>query len=231
MVVQFEYTIAWLAKKIPQWIRLLIAIALGIMVYMITDHAHDVTHASTMFAEMFHAGGDVIEIIAFSIALVTVGKVGRVVARISGSIVLVGGLVPIYKGLSGIFTVFHGDVYVIKDFATLFSTSIVIIPLITLQILLIANEHSHDDDHSHVDDSHSALMTHFWTDLLLAALGLLLAGVMGIAPNWPLTIAGVDILFTLIIGFYMVWRGFVIVFIKSTDHSGHGHANHGHHHH
>lgn len=229
MVASFEYMVVWFAENIPQPIRLIMALGLGIIIYMVTDHAHDVTNASTMFAEMFHAAGDIVEILTFWIALMTIGNVGRMVAKISGAIVMVGGLVPLYKGLTGIYTLVQEGVYVVKDLSTLFITSLAIIVLLLVQILLIANEHSHE--HEHVGDSHSALMAHFWTDLFLTALALLLAAVMFVAPHWPQTIAGFDILFTLIIGAYMVYRGYKIVFKKKTSHTHDDHAEHGHHHH
>ncbi len=231
----FEYLALQCSEHIPRPLRIFAALLLGVMIYIVTDHAHDVTQSGTMFAEMFHALGDIVEILAYSVALLTVGKVGRYVARISGALVCIGGFVPLYKAWNNALIVIYGDNYIFRDVHTLAITSLLVLVLIFLQIVLIAKEHSdfcgegdhhhghhnhihhHGHAHSHgkehVKDSHHALMTHFWSDILMNALALVLVIIMITLPDAKTLLMLMDIGFTTIIGIWMVRRGWG-VFIK-----------------
>lgn len=232
----FEYMITKCSEDIPKPARITLAIILGYVIYLVTDHAHDVTQSGTMFAEMFHALGDIIEIIAYSVALLTVGKTGRYVARASGALVCIGGFVPLYKAWNNALIVIYGDNYIFRDFHTLAVTSFLVLILIFLQIILIAKEHAdfcgednhhhghhthmhhHGHAHSHgkehVKDSHHALMTHFWSDILMNALALVLVVIMITLPDAKILLMILDIGFTSIIGIWMVKRGWGVLVKK-----------------
>lgn len=229
----FEYIALQCSEHVPRYLRVFLALLIGVMIYILTDHAHDVTQSGTMFAEMFHALGDIIEILAYSVALVTVGKVGRYVARTSGALVCIGGFVPLYKAWNNALLVIYGDNYIFRDIHTLTVTSLLVLALIFIQIILIAKEHADfcgEDDHhehhnhahhhrhghgkAHVKDSHHALMTHFWSDILMNALALVLVVIMITLPDETTLLMLLDISFTTIIGVWMVKRGWSVVVKK-----------------
>lgn len=226
MFLAFEFMVTWCSENIPKPLRILFAIFIGVIIYMTTERAHSATQSGTMFAEMFHALGDIVEILAYTVALLTVGTVGRLVGKVSGGLVLIGGLVPLYKVWHSVIAFSNGENYIIRDIGLFVTTSIVILVLTFFQIILTAHEHGEDEHHSHdhshqhdrkhVHDSHSALMTHFWSDILMIMLALLLTCVMIIFPQRIFLAMFLDILFTSIIGLWMIKRGWGIVIRKTT---------------
>jgi Co/Zn/Cd efflux system component len=217
IAILFDFVVEWIAVTLSKSIRIILALCVGLGIFWVTHYASDVTHSSTMFAEMFHAGGDIIEIVAYSLALVTTGILGKIIGKTSGLLVIAGGCAPFYKVYLTADSFAHGNTYAVQNVSALFWTSMATIFLLTLQIVLIAKEHEEFSSQHHVHDAHHSLMAHLWSDLAMVSLGLVLAGIMATFPQMPLITRLFDVIFTSCIGYWMIKRGIAIVFRKNNS--------------
>ena len=199
---------SWSAKE-----RLSLALVLSGLAVYIATHGAIVTKADVMFADLFHNSADLFFILLLWLSLFIRGRYLQIISKLSGLALLAAGGAATIKAFDTIFEGLKtGKWPPLEAGFTLLWISLAIIVILFVLMLLIGKEHEELHEGSqHHKNIHTAARTELIADIIQASAGIVEFFILLALPHHPEFVRGVDILLTVLIGFWMMWRGNMVI--------------------
>lgn len=208
-------------NKLPRELRVFVSIALGIVIIFISHYAGKATDADLPFVEMFHAAGDVLVFILLFASFFVRTQSLLVLRKIAGVTLCAAGIISFTKAYTTFVDVAMGIAYFIDKGLVLLVTGTLITGLIVLQMMFLGEEHEifHEHDHNDAKHVHNAATPELFADLIQATgtiLEYLVILIMPTTYEGKIFVRFFDLMLTIVIGTWMIYRGMKIVFAKKA---------------
>ncbi len=217
-------------ERLTRELRVLIAIILGCFVFIISYRGALITKADALFAEMFHALADNLAYVALFISFFVNAKSLSWLRILSGLTLCGAGIASFIKTYLTFVYIALGNAHTLQSSLVLLLVSVSAVLLIYLQMIFVGKEHDllhgHPGANSDMRSIHKAATAELLADLIQACAGIVLYVailVVPINPEAPLIIRFVDLVLTILIGGWMLYRGIVILLGKEDSHNHHSH--------
>jgi hypothetical protein len=118
-----EFVVVWLEEKMSLKVRVFLVVILGLTIITLTNYGAKATGADVLYAEMFHTVADTLGAIVLLVALFVRGMLLKLLAKISGALLLLAGFVAWFKSYTTLVYIVSTRVYMIERMDILFWVS------------------------------------------------------------------------------------------------------------